>query len=114
MVQGSYDRREVTTRRVEYVIETPYGEPVEGKTLGVVLAQVHRELGDRALSDDAYRVRGEEGRVVIEFDVEQMGHILRAGDELVVQVGGGGPLGQRMGRVVADMDGELKIFVSNE
>lgn len=114
MVQGSYDRREVTSRRVEYVIDTPYGEPVEGKTLGVVLAQVNRELGDRASSDDAYRVRGEDGRVVVEFDVELTGPLLRAGDQVVVQIGGGSPLNQCVGRVVTDTDGELKIFVPNE
>lgn len=71
MVQGSFDRRVVTTRRVEYVIETPYGEPVEAKTLGVVLAQVHHELGDRARSDNAYQVRGEDGRVIISFETEE-------------------------------------------
>lgn len=71
MVQGSFDRRVVTTRRVEYRIDTPYGEPVEAKTLGVVLAQVHHELGDRVQYDNAYQVRGEDGRVIISFETEE-------------------------------------------
>lgn len=109
MVAGSYNRREVTSRRVRYEIDTP----VEGKTLGVVLANVHRELGDRVQYDDAYRLIGEDGRVVIEFDIELTGGpLLEEGDEVVVQVSGD-PLGRRMGRVIR-RDDVLEVFVRND
>lgn len=117
MVQGNFDRVEVYTRRVEYRIKTPHGEPVEGQTLGVVLANVHRELGGRVQNNDAYRVRGEDGQIVIEFDTEfEDGPFLVNGDEVVVQVGGSA-ISRRMGRVVLnhrDNEHGLEVFVPND
>lgn len=110
MVAGSYNRREVTSRRVRYEIDTP----VEGKTLGVVLANVTRELGDRAHYDDAFRLIGEEERVVIEFDTELTGGpLLKEGDEVPVQYGGG-VADRRVGRLVRGADGGLEVFVHND
>lgn len=92
MVQGTWNRREVHTRRVEYVIETPYGQPIEAKTLGVVLARVNNELGDRAQYDNAYHIRGENERVIVSFEVETVdpdpGYVIH-GDPMPVLVTAG-------------------------
>lgn len=104
-MQGSYDRREVVTRHVEYVIDTPEGESVEAKTLGIVLANVHRELGNRVQYDDAYQVQGRDGAVVISFTLEtQDGLTLRAGDPVLVRLSEGGFIG-----LVAEFNDGLTI-----
>jgi hypothetical protein len=106
-MQGDYRRHEIVTRRVEYVIDTE--QPVEAKTLGIVLANVHRELGARVQSDAAYEVEGRDGQVVITFAQEKRDSpCLWTGDMVAVRMPNGMVFA---GQVVSELgDDELLII----
>lgn len=67
-----YSRREVTTTRVEFMVEAPHigsGEARYWHGLRDALLAIENELGpDRARYDDAVRVEARDGEIVLSYE----------------------------------------------